>query len=439
MPSAARQIHLALFALPHGQLASSWRLPEIPEHSTNDFDEYRQAADIIERAKFDAFFIADKLTIGSEDSWRYGPPVDAFEPFTLGGALAAVTERLGVVATASTTFQHPYLIARSMLALDHLSRGRAGWNIVTSYSPDTVRNFGLDEHLPHDERYEIAEEAVDVVRRLWCSWDEDAVVWDREAGLYTRPGSVHAIDHVGAHFRVSGPGEFRRSVQGEPVRVQAGSSGRGMTFAATRAEMVFTAQTTLESGVAFAEELRERARQVGRRDDELVIMPGFSYAVGSSDDEARRIADELVETVQPEHILGSIRDVVQLDLREYPLDGPVPELPDPATVQGHRSRLEVYKRIAETESLTLRDFARRVAAQRGHHQIVGSPERIADDLQRWFESGAADGFNVMPHTIPGQLRAFAEHVVPILQERGLFRREYEGTTLREHLGVPYRG
>ncbi len=435
MTRTHRQLHLALFALPHGQLASAWRLPEIPADSTNDFREYHEAARIIEQARFDAFFIADKLTAGADGSWQYGPPVDAFEPFSLGGALAAVTERLGIVATASTTFQHPYLIARQVLALDHLSRGRAGWNIVTSYSADTVRNFGLDDHLPHDERYEIAEEALQIVRALWRSWDEDAVTWDREAGVYTRPGSVRPIDHHGRYFQVAGPGEFRRSVQGEPVRVQAGSSGRGMAFAAAHAEMIFTAQTTLESGVAFADEIRGRVRAAGRAETDVVIMPGFSYVVGSTDEEAHRINAELIETVQPEHILGSIRDVVQLDLRDYPLDGPVPTLPDPETVQGHQSRLAVYKRIAETEKLTLRDFARRVAAQRGHHQVVGSAERIADELQSWFESGAADGFNVMPHTIPGQLREFAEQVVPILQRRGLFRREYAGTTLREHLGL----
>ncbi|MGO1544471.1 MAG: NtaA/DmoA family FMN-dependent monooxygenase [Gulosibacter sp.] len=246
--SQDRQIHLSLFALPHGQLASAWRLPEIPAHSTNDLSQYAEAARIIEDAKFDAFFIADKLSAGSDENWHYGPPVDAFEPFSLGGALAALTDKLGIIATASTTFQHPYLISRSVLALDHLSKGRSGWNIVTSYSPDTVKNFGQSEHLPHDERYEIAEEAIGVVRELWRSWGEDAVAWDREAGSYTRPGSVQAIDHDGHYFTVAGPGEFRRSVQGEPVRVQAGSSARGVAFAAKHAEIVFTAQTTLEEG-----------------------------------------------------------------------------------------------------------------------------------------------------------------------------------------------
>lgn len=437
MTASDRQLHLALFALPHGQLASSWRLPEIPAHSTNDFAEYREAARLIEEARFDAFFIADKLTIGSDGSWQYGPPVDAFEPFTLGGALSAVTDRLGVIATASTTYQHPYSIARQTLALDHLSQGRSGWNIVTSYSPDTTRQFGAS--IPHDERYDMAEEAVDVVRRLWRSWDDDAVVWDREAGTYTKPGAVHPIDHEGHYFKVAGPGEYRRSVQGEPVRVQAGSSGRGMAFAAQHAEMIFTAQTTLESGIAFAEDIRRQVRAAGRTESEVVIMPGFSFVVGSTDEEAQRIQEQLLDTVQPEHILGSIRDVTQIDLREYPIDGPVPTLPDPETSQGHQSRLAVYQRIAETENLSLRDFARRVAAQRGHHQVVGSAERIADQMQAWFEHRAADGFNLMPHTIPGQLRVFTKHVVPILQQRGLFRSEYAGTTLREHLGLPYRG
>lgn len=436
---ADRQLHLNLFALPHGQLASAWRLPEIPAHSTNDLAQYAEAAHIIERGRFDAFFIADKLTAGAIDSWRYGPPVDAFEPFTLGGALAALTERLGIIATASTTFQHPYLISRHVLALDHLSRGRAGWNIVTSYSPDTVRNFGRSEQLPHDERYEIAEEAVGIVRALWRSWDEDAVVWDRTGGAYTRAGTVRPIDHEGRYFTVAGPGEFRRSAQGEPVRVQAGSSVRGVQFAARHAEVVFTAQTHLEEGVAFAERIREEVRRAGRGQDEVLITPGFSFVIGSSDEEAARNHEALLETVQPEHILGSIRDVVQLDLRDYPLDGPVPQLPDPAQVQGHQSRLAVYRRIASSEQLSLREFAKRVAGQRGHHQVVGSPERIADELTRWFEAGAADGFNLMPYTIPGQLRAFVDEVVPILQERGLFRREYRGTTLREHLGLPYRG
>lgn len=439
MSASERQIHLALFALPHGQLASAWRLEETPPHSTNDLREYREAARIIEAARFDAFFIADKLTIGSDGGWRYGPPVDAFEPFTLGGALSSVTDRLGVIATASTTFQHPYHIARQVLALDHLSNGRAGWNIVTSYSPDTARSFGLAEQVPHDERYDIADEAVEVVRALWRSWEEDAVVWDREAGVYVREGGISPLAHEGRHFAVSGPGEHRRSVQGEPVRVQAGSSGRGMEFAARHAEMIFTAQTSLEDGVAFSDRIRRQVRQAGRSEDEVVIMPGFSFVVGSTDEEAARRHAAFLDTVQPEHILGSIRDVVQIDLREYPLDGPVPRFPDPEGAVGHRSRLAVYAKIAETEGLTVREFARRVAGQRGHHQVVGSAERVADVMEKWFRTRAADGFNVMPYTIPGQIRDFAEQVVPILQERGLFRREYSGSTLRQHLGLPYRG
>lgn len=434
---SARQLHLSLFSSPHGHLGAAWRLPEIEPHSSNTLAEFAEQARLAEAGLFDAIFIADRGGAGVDGNWAYGP-TGGLEPFTLAGALAAVTTHLGVIVTATTTHAHPFMNARQLLSLDHLSGGRAGWNIVTSYSHDTARNYGLDEHIPHDERYDRAEEAVDVVRRLWRSWDDDAVIWDARSGVYAHPDRVRPIGHRGRFFDVQGPIDYPRSPQGEPLRVQAGSSARGMRFAAEHAEMVFTAQTNLELARAFTGEMRSLVEAAGRDRDEVIVTPGLSFVIGSTEAEAAGAYERFLDAVQPEQVLSSLREVVLVDLREYPLDGPIPQLPDPDEVQGHKSRLAVYKRIAETEGLTIRQFARRVAGQRGHNQVIGTPERIADVMQEWFEAGAADGFNLIPYLIPGQLALFTEHVVPILQQRGLFRGEYEGSTLREHVGLPSR-
>ncbi|MGO2658385.1 LLM class flavin-dependent oxidoreductase [Mycetocola reblochoni] len=435
MTAPDRHIHLSLFHMPHGHLPSSWRLAEVAPHSTHVLETTLESARLAERGLFDAFFIADRGSAGPEGNWQYGP-VGGFEPIGLAGAVAAQTRSLGVVVTASTTYTEPFTLARQLLSLDHLSGGRAGWNIVTSYSPDTLRNYGLTDHVSHDERYDRATESVRVVRELWRSWDGDAVAWDAEEGVWARPASVRAIDHEGEYFRVRGPVDLPRSPQDEPVRVQAGSSPRGIRFAAEHAEVIFTAQTTVELGRAFVDTVHRELARAGRRPSEVLITPGFSFVIGSTDAEAEAEYERLLDTVRLDQVLSGLREVITVDLREYPLDGPVPPLPDPETAQGHKSRLEVYKRIAETPGMTVRKLARRVAGQRGHHQVIGSPERIADSLEHWFASGAADGFNLLPYTQPGQLALFVDHVVPILQERGLYRHEYPGTTLRDSLGLP---
>ncbi len=435
MTASERQLHLSVFHMPHGHLPSAWRLPEVPPHSTNTLENALELAFLAEKGLFDAFFLADRGSAGPLGGWEYGP-VGSFEPIGLAGAIAARTDRLGIVMTASTTYTEPYTLARQFLSLDHLSGGRVGWNIVTSYSPDTLRNYGLTAHIDHDARYDRATESLQVVRELWRSWDEDAVVWDADAGIWALPDGVRPIDHHGKYFSVLGPIDYPRSPQGEPVRVQAGSSPRGIRFAAENAEVVFTAQTTLELARRFTTDFRAQVAAAGRSQDEVLVTPGFAFVIGSSDAEARAEYERQLDSVWIDQVLNGLQEVVLLDLREYPLDGPVPPLPDPEEVQGHRSRLEVYKRIAETEGLTVRQFARRVAGQRGHNQVIGSPEKIADVLQEWFVSGAADGFNLLPSTQPEQLRLFVEHVVPLLQERGLYRHEYPGETLRASLGLP---
>jgi N-acetyl-S-(2-succino)cysteine monooxygenase len=356
-----------------------------------------------------------------------------FEPLTLLSALSAVTEHIGLVATASTTYNEPYHLARKFASLDHLSGGRAGWNIVTSSQDAEARNFNRDHHMDHALRYERAREFVRVTTGLWDSWDDDAFLRDKESGVYVDPDKVHVLNHKDKHFSVRGPLNVARPVQGYPVLVQAGASEDGQDFAAQAAEVIFTAQPTLAEAQAFYAGIKGRLAKYGRSPDQLKIMPGIFAVVGQTEQEAKEKYDQLQDLIDPIVGLSLLSGLVgNVDLSGYPLDGPLPELPE---TNNNKSRLKLVQDLAGREKLTIRQLYLAVAGARGHRTIWGTPVQIADQLEEWFINDAADGFNIMPPYLPGGLDDFVELVVPELRRRGLFRTEYEGRTLRENLGL----
>ncbi len=381
-----------------------------------------------EDAKFDMVFLADGLTSGVD---AHPSMVARFEPLTLLSALAMVTDKIGLAATASTTYGEPYHTARAFASIDHLSHGRAAWNIVTTSYARTANNFSKS-HPEHDERYAVAGEFVDVVRGLWDSWDDDAFPKDKESGVYADPNKVHVLNHAGKYYSVQGPLNIPRSPQGHPVLIQAGSSGPGQDLAARIADIVFTAQQSLAEAQAFYASLKDRVVKAGRNPDSVAVMPGFMPVIGDSFEDAAEKLKELNRWTDIKSAMPLLEERIGHSLADYDLDGPLPDLPISDQL---RSRAELLRDLARRENLTIRDLALRVAAGRGHHIVLGTPEQIADRMQEWFEGKAADGFNVMPPYFPGGLEDFNKKVVPILQDRGLFRTEYTGSTLRDHLNI----
>ncbi|RMM50091.1 MULTISPECIES: LLM class flavin-dependent oxidoreductase [Pseudomonas syringae group] len=434
MSTTARQMKLGAFLMATGHHVAAWRHPEVPADAGLDFKHYRHVARVAEAAKFDALFVADSVAAATGDIASCMARSDHFEPLTLLSALSAVTEHIGLIATATTTYNEPYHVARKFASLDHLSGGRAGWNLVTSDAAAEAQNFGRAEHVGHAERYSRAREFHQVVTGLWDSWADDAFTRDKASGEYYDPGRLHVLNHQGEHFSVKGPLNVARSPQGQPVVVQAGSSEVGRDLAAQTAEVVFTAQTSLASAQAFYADLKGRLSAYGRAVDSLKIMPGVFIVVAETEALAKAKFESFQELVEPRvgvALLG--RMLGNFDLSGYPLDGPLPELP--LTDSGQRSRQKLLTELADQENLTLAQLGRRIAGGRGHYSLIGTPEQLADELQRWFEQGAADGFNVLVPHLPGGLEDVARLLVPELQRRGLFRTEYEGTTLRENLGL----
>lgn len=434
MSTTARQMKLGAFLMATGHHVAAWRHPEVPADAGLDFKRYRHVARVAEAAKFDALFVADSVAAATGDIASRMARSDHFEPLTLLSALSAVTEHIGLIATATTTYNEPYHVARKFASLDHLSGGRAGWNLVTSDAAAEAQNFGRAEHVGHAERYSRAREFHQVVTGLWDSWADDAFNRDKASGEYYDPARLHVLNHEGEHFRVKGPLNVARSPQGQPVVVQAGSSEVGRDLAAQTAEVVFTAQTSLASAQAFYADLKGRLSTYGRAVDSLKIMPGVFIVVAETEALAKAKFESFQELVEPQvgvALLG--RMLGNFDLSGYPLDGPLPELP--LTDSGQRSRQKLLTELADQENLTLAQLGRRIAGGRGHYSLIGTPEQIADELQRWFEQGAADGFNVLVPHLPGGLEDVAQLLVPELQRRGLFRTEYEGMTLRENLGL----
>lgn len=420
MSTTARQMKLGAFLMATGHHVAAWRHPDVPADAGLDFKHYRHVARVAEAAKFDALFVADSVAAATGDIASRMARSDHFEPLTLLSALSAVTEHIGLIATATTTYNEPYHVARKFASLDHLSGGRAGWNLVTSDAAAEAQNFGRAEHVGHAERYSRAREFHQVVTGLWDSWADDAFTRDKASGEYYNPARLHVLDHQGEHFSVKGPLNVARSPQGQPVVVQAGSSEVGRDLAAQTAEVVFTAQTSLASAQAFYADIKGRLSAYGRDVDSLKIMPGVFIVVAETEALAKAKFESFQALVEPQvgvALLG--RMLGNFDLSGYPLDGPLPELP--LTDSGQRSRQNLLTELADQENLTLAQLGRRIAGGRGHYSLIGTPEQIADELQRWFEQGAADGFNVLVPHLPGGLEDVAQLLVPELQRRGLFR------------------
>jgi FMN-dependent oxidoreductase (nitrilotriacetate monooxygenase family) len=434
MSSAGRQLTLNLFIYPGGHHEAAWRYKESEPARVLDIRYYQELAQKAEAAKFDAIFFADGPSL--PENVRYSSRV-RFEPITWLTAIAAATQKIGLIGTASTTYNEPYNLARLFASLDHISGGRAGWNIVTTSDAGAAHNFGLPEHPPHGERYEKAREFLNVVTRLWDSWEDDALVADPQSGVFADADKVHRIDHVGKHYRVRGPLNVSRSPQGRPVYVQAGSSEDGRSFAAQFAEAIFTAHQTLASAQEFYSDIKTRAVALGRRPDHLRVLPGISPFLGSTEAEAKRLEQEIDDLIQPAASLDQLKRMIGVDLGGYDLDGPVPRhIIDINGPKGLASRFQLVVDIVDRENPTIRQLIRRLAGARGHRVVVGTPEHVANEIQTWFEQGAADGFNVMPPYLTGGFDSFVAEVVPILRKRGLFRQEYSGTTLRDHYGLP---
>ena len=430
-----RQLHLNLFIHGRGHHEAAWRHPSASTLKLTDIGYYTDLARRAETGLFDSVFLADSLALGDDAGHA---PRTWLEPVTVLAAMAGATQRIGLIATCSSTYTEPYNLARQFGTIDHISNGRAGWNIVTSWLAAAADNYGGAGQLSHAERYERAEEYMQVVTALWDSWSDDAILDDRAAGIYARDGSIRAVTHVGKHYQVKGPLNLPRCPQGRPVFVQAGSSETGRRFAARHAEAVFTAQMEKATAREFYADLKRIVREEGRSPDQVLILPGLSPVIGSTEAEAQRIARELNELSDPE--VGRKRLSGRFgghDFSHLPLDQVlVPEdFPDPGTVQAARSRTEVIIGLVRREQPTLRQLLGYLAGARGHFVTAGSPEQIADLIEDWFRDGAADGFNVMPPVLPAMLDVFVAEVVPLLQRRGLFRTGYEGTTLRAHYGL----
>lgn len=430
-----KQMRLGAFFKIPGHHVAAWRHPEAETDILN-FDFIKRLAQTAERGKFDMIFLADGYAVRSDNQKVVGQTVNTlFEPFTLLSALSVVTNHVGLVGTVSTTYNEPFHVARKFASLDHLSGGRAAWNVVTSNTEAEAHNFNQEHHLLHAKRYERAEEFVDVVQKLWDSWEDEALVLDKESAQFADGAKIHAINHKGEWFSVEGPLNVSRPIQGHPVVVQAGSSEAGKELAARTAEVIFTAWQTLEEARVFYADVKGRMSKYGRSPEELKIMPGVFPVIGKTPEEAEANKQLLVELIPEEAGISLLSNMISYDLSPYPVDGPLPELPELDQINGGKSRFKLLKDLANREGLTIRQLYQRIAGARGHREIKGTPEQIADQLQEWFENEAADGFNIMPPYLPGGLDDFVDYVIPILQQRGLFRTEYTGHTLRENLGL----
>ncbi|MEV6008013.1 LLM class flavin-dependent oxidoreductase [Streptomyces sp. NPDC051976] len=430
-----RQLHLNAFLMNTGHHEASWRLPESDPFASVDVGHYRHLARTAERGTFDSLFLADGPVLFHSVGQR---PSGTLEPLTLLTALAGATEHIGLIATASTSYNLPYNLARTFASLDHVSAGRAGWNIVTTAGAQAARNFGLDEEPAHATRYERAAEFLDVALKLWDSWEDDLIVGDKASGVWGDTAKLHPPRHRGRYFSVDGALNVPRSPQGYPLLVQAGSSEDGKEFAARYAEAVFTAQQTLGDAQEFYADLKARTRAAGRDPEGIKILPGIVPVIGDTEAEARRREAELEEHIVHEHGLYQLEQVLNVPAGVLELDSRLPlDLPPESAIEGAKSRYTLVVELARREDLTVRELIARLGGGRGHRTFSGTPEQVADTIENWFQTGAADGFNIMPPVLPSGLDLFVDHVVPILRDRGLLRREYvPGQTLRERYGLP---
>jgi FMN-dependent oxidoreductase (nitrilotriacetate monooxygenase family) len=427
----SKQRQLKLGAMVHGvgHGWGEWRHPQAQPNASVSFDFYKQQAQLAEAAKFDFVFIADSLHIHEKSSPHY---LNRFEPLTILSALATTTQHIGLVATVTVSYTEPFQVARQFASLDHISGGRAGWNVVTSWLSGTADNFGKSEHPPHAVRYRIAKEHVNVVKGLWDSWEDDAFAYDKQSGEFFTPGKLHALEHKGEFFSVKGPLNISRSKQGQPVIFQAGTSEDGRNFAAENSDAIFVSPEIFDDAHAYYQDLKNRAVGFGRDPQKLSILPGIRPIVGRDADEVESRYQQAVELVSIEDAIVALgRPFNDHDFSQYPLDAPFPELGDLGS-NSQKGGSDRIKKLAREEGLTLREVALRFSRPR--RDFVGTPEQVADAIQKWFEQGAADGF-IINSLLPDGLQYFTELVVPVLQKRGLFRDEYSGSTLRDNLGL----
>jgi alkanesulfonate monooxygenase len=432
--SKPRQLRLGAFMRPISIHTGAWRYPDAVPDANFNFPLIKQLIQTLERGKFDAFFMADHLAVLNMpvEALKRSHTVTSFEPFTLLSALAGVTEHIGLMATASTTYDEPYHIARRFASLDHISGGRAGWNIVTTGNPESAWNFGKDDHMEHDERYRRAREFYDVVTGLWDSWADDAFIRDTASGSFFDPEKLHVLNHKGKYLSVRGPLNIARPVQGWPVIIQAGASEPGRQLAAETAEVIFGASATLASAQSFYADVKGRMDKIGRDRDHMKILPAAFVIVGDSIDQAREIRARLDAGVNYERAIASLSITLGVDASKFDPDGPLPEIPE--TNASKSARIGTIN-LARRENLTVKQLAQRQGGY-GGLAFVGTPASIADEMQNWLEQEGSDGFNIMFPYLPGGLDDFVNKVIPELQRRGIFRREYEGKTLRENLGLP---
>jgi FMN-dependent oxidoreductase (nitrilotriacetate monooxygenase family) len=429
------QLHLNLFIHSRGHHEASWRHPASSPLPLTDIRYYQDLAQRAEAARFDSIFLADQLALGGDVAQA---PRTWLEPITVLAALAMATSRVGLIATASTTYTEPFNLARQFASIDHISNGRAAWNIVTSWLATAAENYGGAGQVTHADRYARGEEFMEVVKALWDSWAADAVIDDRAAGVYARRDRIRSIKHRGDFYKVAGPLNMPRCPQGRPVLVQAGSSDTGRRFAARHADAVFTAHMAKATAQEFYADLKRLAVAEGRLPEQVLILPGLSPIIAATETEAQRLAREVNELTDPE--VGRKRLSGRFggcDFSNLPLDRPLTpaDFPDPDSVEAARSRTEVILNLVRRDKPTLRQLLGYLAGARGHLVTAGTPEQIAALIEDWFTDGAADGFNIMPPLLPAQLDMFSAEVIPLLQRRGLFRTEYSGTTLREHYGL----
>ena len=425
-------INLNLFIQSRGHHEAAWNHPDASTKSLTDITYYQELAKKAELALFDSIFFADSLAITQDEAcsgriW--------LEPITLLSAIAVVTEKIGLIATGSSTYSEPYNLARQFASIDHISEGRAAWNIVTSWRGPVARNFGNSGQSSHADRYILAEEYIHVVKDLWDSWADEAVVDDRENGKYAKAELIRPINFNGEHYKVEGPLNLPRCPQGRPVLVQAGSSDAGRSFAAKHAEAVFTAHLDKEKAKSFYKDIKERASRFGRKQDQVLILPGLSPVIAQTEKKAKEAQEYLNRQTDPEigrrTLSGRFGGE---DFSHLPLDKilKAKDFPDPTKVETMRSRAQLIVDLVEREEITLRQLLARFAGARGHYTLAGTPEQIADFIENWHADSAADGFNIMPPVLPSMLDTFIEQVIPILQSRGLFRKQYQGSTLRDH-------
>jgi len=434
MVDSTNEMKLGMFYWPCGHHIAAWRHPDSVPNSGSNLPHIIELAQMAERGLFDMFFMADSVSFwrGELDAMTHDSYGTWIEPFTLMGAIAQHTKHLGVVCTATTTYDQPFSLARRFASLDLVSDGRAGWNLVTSGNRSEAESFGLEEHMEKSQRYRRAKEFAHVVRGLWSSWGEDVFIRDRESGVYFDKNKLQILVHDGEFFKIKGPINVPPSPQGEPVMVQAGASDDGRELAAETAEVIFGAQQTISGAKEFYADVKQRMNAYGRKPEDLKVMPGLLVCVAETHEAAVKKYEYLQDLIDPITGLQLLSKRLDYDVSGFPIDGPLPDIPRNKTSS---TRVDLFIEIARRENLTIKDLYLRVAGARGHYEIIGSPIEVADLMEEWVADGACDGFNIMPPVFPSSLHDFIDLVIPELQRRGIYRTAYDGNTLRENLGL----